>query len=120
MAFQKYRISKGLLGSEFIGITNFERFFSSVYFVRTVRNTVVLSFLSIVMGLPLPIILALCINEVKNNLYKKSIQMVTYAPYFISTVVMVAMLFQWFELRTGMINSIIRLLGGEGSEFMEN
>lgn len=118
MAFQKYRISKGILGSEWIGLTNFERFFSSVYFTRTLSNTLILSALGIVFGMPFPILLAICLNDIKNGGYKRFVQLVTYAPYFISTVVMVAMLFQWSELRTGLFNHIYVLLGGKPTDFM--
>lgn len=118
MAFQKYRYSKGLFGSEWVGFDNFRRFFSSVYFSRTLKNTLVLSILGILFGMPFPILLALGLNELKNGIYKRFVQLVTYAPYFISTVVLVSMLFQWTELRTGLINHIYKLLGGQATDFM--
>lgn len=118
MAFQKYRISKGVLGSEWVGLSNFQRFFSSVYFGRTLTNTLYLSVLGIVFGMPFPILLALCLNDLKNGLGKRTVQLVTYAPYFISTVVMVSMLFQWMEMRTGLINHIYTLFGGKATDFM--
>ena len=118
MAFQKYRISKGLFGSAWVGLTNFNRFFSSVYFLRTLRNTLILSLLGITLGMPFPILLALCLNDMRNGFGKRFVQLVTYAPYFISTVVMVSMLFQWMELRTGLINHIWEFFGGNATDFM--
>ena len=118
MAFEQFSITKGMFASPWIGFANFKRFFSSVYFMRTVRNTLYLSVLGIVFNMPFSILLALCLNELKNGLAKRFVQLVTYAPYFISTVVMVSMLSQWTELTTGLINHIIRLFGGSPIDFM--
>lgn len=118
MAFQDYSIRKGIFGSEWVGFANFQQFFSSVYFGRTLRNTVVLSVLGIVCNMPFPILLALGLNEMCHALAKRFVQMVTYAPYFISTVVMVSMLTQWTELSTGLINHIITFFGGKATDFM--
>lgn len=118
MAFQDYSIRKGILGSPWIGFKHFECFFSSVYFTRTLRNTLVLSVLGIAFNLPFSVLLALCLNEMRNGLPKRFVQLVTYAPYFISTVVMVSMLTQWTELTTGMINHLITALGGKATDFM--
>ncbi len=118
MAFEKYRMTKGIFGSEWVGFSNFERFFGSVYFSRTLSNTLVLSALGIVFGMPFPILLALSLNEIRNGPVKRFAQLVTYAPYFISTVVMVSMLKQWMELRTGLFNHIYTLLGGKATDFM--
>jgi len=118
MAFQDYSVRGGLFGSEWVGFENFEKFFSSIYFSRTVRNTLILSSLGIVCNLPFSVLLALCLNEMKNGLRKRFVQLVTYAPYFISTVVMVALLTQWTEMTTGIFNHLIRMLGGEAVDFM--
>lgn len=118
MSFQDYSISRGIWGSKWVGLENFERFFSSVYFTRTLRNTLVLSVLGIVFNLPFSVLLALCLNEMRNGVPKRFVQLVTYAPYFISTVVMVSMLTQWTELTTGMINHLITALGGKATDFM--
>lgn len=118
MAFQDYSMRKGILGSEWVGFANFERFFSSVYFSRTLVNTLILSVLGIVFNMPFSILLALCLNEMRNGFGKRFVQLVTYAPYFISTVVMVAMLTQWTEMTTGMINHLIEALGGQPTDFM--
>lgn len=118
MAFQKYSIRKGIFGSEWVGLANFQRFFRSVYFVRTIRNTLVLSVLGLIFNLPFSVLLAICLNEMRNGVPKRFVQLVTYAPYFISTVVMVSMLTQWTELSTGMINHIIQAFGGKATDFM--
>ena len=118
MAFEQFTITKGMFASPWVGFANFQRFFSSVYFMRTVRNTLYLSVLGIVFNMPFSILLALCLNELKNGFRKRFVQLVTYAPYFISTVVMVSMLSQWTELTTGLVNHAIRLFGGSPVDFM--
>ncbi len=118
MAFEQFSITKGMFASPWIGLANFQRFFSSVYFERTVRNTLFLSVLGIVFNMPFSIVLALCLNELKNRYAKRVVQLITYAPYFISTVVMVSMLSQWTELTTGLINHIFRLFDGTPIDFM--
>ena len=118
MAFERFSITKGMFASPWIGLSNFQRFFSSVYFTRTVRNTFFLSVLGIVFNMPFSILLALCLNELRNGFVKRFVQLVTYAPYFISTVVMVSMLSQWTEITTGLFNHLLRLMGSQPIDFM--
>ena len=101
-----------------MGLQNFVQFFSSPSSVRTIWNTLVIGVYQLVAGFPIPIILAVALNEVGNRFFKKTVQMVTYAPYFISTVVLVGMMFQVMDLRNGIVNHFITALGGEAINFM--
>lgn len=116
MSFMNYIPRRGLTGSEWIGLANFRTFFSSYYFTQYLWNTLRLSIYSLVTGFPLPIILAIMINEVMNARFKKIFQTISYAPYFISTVVIVSMLKQFFS-ETGIVNGLIGLLGREAIYF---
>ena len=95
MAFQKFSIKKGIFGSSFIGFANFTRFFSSPYFFRLIRNTLLISFYGLLFSFPLPIVFALCLNEVRSAKFKKLTQTISYLPYFISVIVVVSILFDF-------------------------
>lgn len=110
IAFKKFKISQGIIGSPWIGLKNFERFFSNSSAVTVIFNTIKLSFYSLIAGMPFPIILALSLNYLKSKRFKKSLQFISYAPHFISTVVMVGMILQIFS-RNGLINNILALVG---------
>lgn len=110
MAFQDYSIVDGIWGSPFIGLDNFIRFFESQYFVRLLRNTFVLSVENIIWGFPAPLILALLLNEIRNEKFKRTVQTVTYLPHFISLVVVCGMLTQFLS-RDGFITSLLVNLG---------
>ena len=118
LAFKDYKVKLGILGSPWAGGKYFQQFFSSPNFSLTLKNTLILSFYSLAAGFPMPILLALCLNEVKSQWFKKTVQMVSYAPYFISTVVLVGMLIQMTSVRSGFINKIISALGGTPVDFM--
>ena len=117
LAFKRYRISDGILGSPWIGLEMFRQFFSAPSSFNVISNTILISLYSIVAGFPLPIILAIALNEIGGRFFKKTVQLVTYAPYFISTVVMVGMLMQIMDPRIGLINNIITALGGQANDF---
>ena len=91
MAFQRFKVTKGIFGSKFIGFQWFEQFFTSEYFVTTLRNTLTISIISLILGALAPVTLAILLNEVKNRHFKKVVQSVTYMPYFISIVVVVSL-----------------------------
>ena len=103
-----------------MGLDNFARFFRSAQFWDILSNTVVLSLESLVLGFFPPIILALMLNQVENEKFKKFVQGVTYAPHFISTVVMVSLLFCLLSTRNGIINRVIMFFGGEAVPFMRD
>lgn len=118
IAFTKYNIANGLTASKWIAFENFSRFFSTPSAMSTVTNTIRVSLYSLIAGIPCPIILAILLNECRALGFKKGIQMVTYAPYFISTVVLVAMMFQMFDQHSGIVNQFIKLFGGKTVNFM--
>ena len=93
IAFQDFNPVKGVFGSKWVGLQNFQDFFASVYFARLMVNTVAISVLDLVFGFPAPIILALLLNELRWNPFKRLVQTVSYLPHFISVVVVVGMLF---------------------------
>ncbi len=101
IAFRQYSPAFGIEGSPWVGFANFIRFFNSPKFEPVIVNTLVLSFYSLIAGFPIPIILALSLNQVKTRMFRNSVQMITYAPHFISTVVLVGMLFQFLHPRVG-------------------
>lgn len=117
MAFKNFQPGNGLYSGEWVGLMWFERFFSSVYFGRLLRNTFLLSFYSLLFGFPIPILFALCISEVRNVRLKRSIQTTSYLPYFFSTVVVVGMVRNFLALNDGIVNNLIELLGGTRINF---
>lgn len=113
IAFQQYSPFKGISGSAFIGLENFKELMfgnASQYFWRAFNNTVVISLYGIIFAFPIPIILALMFNEVKDGLFRKSIQTATYIPHFISEVVVASLVLSFLALNTGIINILIEKL----------
>jgi len=118
IAFRDFLPGKPILASEWIGLANFQRFFESPMFARLMKNTLGLSLYSLVVGFPIPIILALSLNQLRTGLFKRTVQMVSYAPYFISTVVMVGLILQFLDLRRGPVNLLLQALGIPAIHFM--
>lgn len=112
LAFKDYMIKRGIWGSPWIGLTNFRRFFSNYNFAAVLKNTMGISLYGLVVGMVVPIVFSVLINYTRNLRWKKTLQMVTYLPYFISTVVMVSML-QIFLGQSGMLNVVLGKLGLE-------
>ncbi|WP_413406968.1 ABC transporter permease [Paenibacillus amylolyticus] len=107
MAFQEsYNPIKGILAGEWVGFDNFTMFFESYYFWRLIKNTLILSFYSIVFGFPAPILLALLLNEVRKKWFRGAVQTISYMPHFISVVVVVGMLKTFSSLDGGLFNVI--------------
>lgn len=118
IAFKNFIITKGITESPWVGFKHFIRFFNSHEFLRLMKNTLGISIYNIAASFPFPIILALSLNYVGSKRYKKFVQMVTYAPYFISVVVLVSMLMQFTAPRTGIINHGRALLGLDRINYM--
>lgn len=118
IAFKDFIANKGIFDSPWVGFKHFERFFNSYYFERLLANTVLISLYTLALSFPIPIILALMLNEVKAERFKKMVQTITYAPHFLSVVVIVGMLFLFLNPSTGIINHIIVALGFESIPFM--
>jgi len=117
IAFRDYKPGLGILGSEWVGLKHFERFISNYKFKDILWNTISISLYDLC-TFPLPIILALLLNYVKHARFKKTVQMVSYAPHFITTVVMVGIIIQFLDARNGVVNRIIQVFGGEAMNFM--
>ena len=113
IAFKKFSAKEGIWGGQWVGFKYFIKFFSTYKFWGILRNTLVISIYQVIAHIPLPVILALCINCIRNKTYKKTVQMLSYMPHFISTVVMVSMLMQLFNTRTGLIVLLFRAIGIE-------
>ncbi len=120
LAFKDFDFRAGILGSDWVGLKYFEEILKTPNIEKYVLNTLSIAVFSLLWSFPLPIILAVALNNVKNKPFKKSVQMVTYAPYFISTVVLVGILQQIFALRGGFINNLIMFFGGEAINFLGN
>ena len=118
IAFKDFVAAEGIGGSPWVGFKHFRDFFRSYYFGRTLKNTLGVSLYGLIAGFPFPIILAILLNETRGRRYKKTVQMVTYMPYFISTVVMVSIVVQALDLRMGVVNNVLKLLGMESVHFM--
>ena len=113
MAFQNFNIRKGLWGSQWVGFDQFIRYFNSEYFVRTVSNTLLISIYGLIFSFPFPIIFALCLNEVRNKMFKKVTQTISYLPYFISVVVVVSILNDFCKAN-GVLTQLAAAFGDTG------
>ena len=118
IAFKDYDVTAGIWASKWVGWKNFARFIGSYNFRTIVWNTISISLFSLIFGLPVPILLAISLNECDIKWFKKFVQTVTYAPHFISMVVMVSMIILALSLNNGIVNNIIAVMGGGRINFM--
>ncbi|SEN67039.1 sugar ABC transporter permease [Paenibacillus sp. OK076] len=118
IAFKDYSPMKGILGSDWVGLKHFEEFFNSYYFLRVLKNTLLISLYTLVFEFPAPIILALLINEVRKRTFKRVVQTITYMPYFISLVVICGIITD-FTNADGLINRLIMMLGYDGQAMLQ-
>jgi len=119
IAFQNFRPTDGFFGSQWVGFDHFIRFFEGHHFWRLIRNTLAINIYGLVAAFPIPIILALAFNEIKDGKFKKITQTVTYAPHFISVVVFAGMIISFTSPTTGIVNHIIGFFGIEPISFMQ-
>lgn len=119
IAFKDFSMRKGIMGSPWAGFDNFTRLFTSYWFPVILKNTLTLSILSLILGFPIPIILALLLNEVKSNRFRKTFQTISYAPHFISVVVLCGMVTLFVSPSSGIINKFITMAGGESVAFLQ-
>jgi putative aldouronate transport system permease protein len=117
IAFKDYRSNLGILGSKWVGLKHFMRFINFPNFGLIVTNTLRIGVYSL-LTFPFSVILALMLNEVHNRTFKKTVQMISYMPYFLSTVVVCSMIRLFLNGKTGVINAIIVALGGEACDFL--
>lgn len=117
IAFKDYKASKGIWGSPWVGIKHFTAFFSSFYFWRLLRNTLLISLYGIIFSFPAPILLALLMNEMHSRWYKSTVQTITYMPYFISMIVICGMLMDFLKM-DGVITTILAVLGMPNENYL--
>ncbi|MCZ1265438.1 MULTISPECIES: sugar ABC transporter permease [Paenibacillus] len=118
IAFKDFSVVKGIWGSPWVGLKHFEAFFESPNFWLLIKNTIGISFYSLLAGFPIPILLALALNEIRTGYFKKTVQMVTYAPHFISTVVMVSIIILMLSPHVGVVDKLFTFLGFPMTNFM--
>lgn len=110
LAFRDYDFTAGITGGKWVGLKYFKQYFESSMFIPTLRNTFVIALTSIVVGFPAPIILAMIINQIKNNKWKRIVQTTVYIPYFISVVVLVSMINILFKNDSGVISNFLKMI----------
>ena len=119
IAFQKFNFVKGIAGSKWIGLQNFEELFRSEQFLRVLRNSIEFSLMRLVWSFPMPIILALLLNEVRHTKYKKAVQTIVYIPHFISWVVVASLVINLLQpTRQGAINALLGVFGVEPANYL--
>jgi len=118
IAFRNYNPVDGFAGSQWVGLDHFIRFVTSFQFERLIANTLTVNSLGLLIAFPIPIVLALIVNQLQNERFKKFTQTVLYSPSFISVVVIVGMIHLLFSPRSGVVNNAIELFGGDPVFFM--
>ncbi|MDF2922501.1 MAG: sugar transporter permease [Paenibacillaceae bacterium] len=119
IAFKDYSIAGGIWGSKWVGWMHFRDFFDSYYFVRVLKNTVLISLYQLFFGFPAPIALAILLNEIRKKWFKNLVQTISYLPHFVSLVVICGMIID-FTSREGIVNTIIEFFGGQRSSLLGN
>ncbi|MDF2922437.1 MAG: sugar transporter permease [Paenibacillaceae bacterium] len=118
MAFQDYKPFLGISGSRWVGLDNFMTFFNGPYFVRVVRNTVLINLFNLIFAFPVPIILAVLFNEVRSKLFRTTVQTISYMPHFISTVVIAGLVVNFLSPSSGIVNIFLGMLGHDPVYFL--
>ncbi len=118
IAFKDFDIFSGIWGSDWVGFEHFKKLFNSPTFFQVFRNSLIISFYKLAVCFPVPIILAIMLNEVKSTLFKRGLQTIVYLPYFLSWVVISGIVINLLSPSNGIVNIIIKSLGGEGINFL--
>lgn len=118
IAFKDFSFKKGIMGSDWVGLKYFIQFFENPDLLRLLKNTLIISFYQLIVSFPAPIILALALNMIGGKRFKKFMQSLTYAPYFISTVVMVGIILQCLHLNIGIVNNLMEMMHIDKVDFM--
>ncbi|MEL6522837.1 MAG: ABC transporter permease subunit [Pseudomonadota bacterium] len=118
IAFKDYSVFRGIAASPWVGMEHFETLFSNPQFLRAIKNTIIISALSLVFGFPVPIILALMFNEIINAVFKRSVQTIVYLPHFISTVIIAGIVITAFSPSAGIVNTFLGWFGIEPIYFL--
>lgn len=119
ISFKDYKVAKGFFESEWVGLEVLRKVFSHRNFLPALRNTLLLNMLDLIFGFPMPIILALLLNEVKNKYFKKFTQTLLYLPHFLSWIIIGALAYQLFSLNNGVVNSLIEAAGNNPIPFLQ-
>jgi putative aldouronate transport system permease protein len=118
LAFKDFKLGLGVWDSPWVGMANFERLFNEDQSVRVLRNTIIISVLKLAAGIPAPIILALIINEVRQGIFKRSVQTISYLPHFLSWVILSSMIYQLLSPSSGIANTVLKTLGFQPIYFL--
>lgn len=118
IAFKDYSVFRGIAGSPWVGIEHFETLFGNDQFIRALKNTLIISFFSLIFGFPVPILLALMFNEVIHQRYKKTLQTIVYLPHFISSVIIAGIVITAFSPSAGIVNTMLGALGFDSVYFL--
>ena len=118
IAFQDYSLFKGISGSEWVGLKHFKEFLTTPYFIRTLKNTLILNIYLLIFSFPLPIVFALLLNEVRHTKLKKTMQTISYMPHFISTVVVAGIVINLLSPQYGIISMLAEKICGERIYFL--
>ncbi len=119
MAFQNYEPLNGIWGSEWVGLMHFKDFLTNYYFLKILKNTLVISINCIIFAFPAPIIVALLVNEIKNSVFKKTVQTITYIPHFISLIVICGLIHN-FVAEDGLISNFVSIFTGTKENLLNN
>lgn len=119
MAFQNYEPLNGIWGSEWVGLMHFKDFLTNYYFLKILKNTLVISINCIIFAFPAPIIMALLVNEIKNSVFKKTVQTITYIPHFISLIVICGLIHN-FVAEDGLISDFVSIFTGTKENLLNN
>ena len=111
VAFRDYRLVDGVMGSPWVGLKHFKRFFDAYYFERLIKNTLILNINYLLWSFPFPIIIAILLNQIRSDKRKRFVQTTIYVPHFISTVVMAGMIYLFLSPSGGILNSVLGALG---------
>ncbi len=119
IAFKDYKILKGFLGSEWVGWEIFRQVFTHRSFLKSVRNTLLLNILDLIVSFPMPIVLALLLNEIRSRAFKKISQTVLYLPHFLSWIIIGSLAYQLFSVDNGIVNAVIASAGMDRFPFLQ-
>lgn len=118
MAFQDYDIIAGIRNSPFVGLKHFYEFLTTPDFYLALKNTIGINLLSIVIGFPLPILFAIMVFSMRNSIYKKVTQTISYLPHFVSWVVVAGLVYKMVDIDTGVVNTVLEFFGGKPTAIM--
>lgn len=120
LAFKNYQPFTGFMNSEWVGLDHFRDFFQNPDFPRLLRNTLLLSFYNLVFFFPAPIVIALMLNEIRKDFYKRTIQTLIYVPHFISMVIVASISYVFLTTEGGIVNSLLEQYTGQKIDFLSN